>query len=134
MNRPGGVLIIAILYWFAAFWMILIGIMLALGATVFSAMTAGITAMLGGLGIAAAIFVLVFGAAFGFEGWGLFTLREWARMVAVVLSVIALVFTVLSFMSPMGITMGGRLVRLAINGAIVWYLNQPQIKAVFRRA
>jgi uncharacterized membrane protein (DUF2068 family) len=134
MNRPGGVLVIAILYWFAAFWLVLIGIVLALGATVFSAVTAGITAMLGGLGIAAGVFVIAFGAAFAFEGYGLFTMQEWARVVAVVLSVIALVFTVLSLVSPMHVTIVGRLIRLAVNGTIVWYLNQPQVRGVFRRA
>ncbi len=128
MNRPAGVVLIAILYWFGAFWLLLMGAVLAIGATVFGALMSGIPAIIGGLGLIGGIFLIGLGAAVAFVGYGLFTLQEWARMTATILAVIGIVFGVLA-----GIGIFGRLIRLAINVAILWYLSQTQVKMCFRR-
>ncbi len=128
MTRPSGVVLIAVLYWFGAFWLLLMGVILAIGATVFGAIMSGIPAIIGGLGLIGGIFLIGLGAAVAFVGYGLFTLQEWARMTATILAVIGIVLGVLA-----GIGMFGRLIRLAINVAIVWYLNQTQVKNCFRR-
>ena len=128
MNRPSGVVLIAVLYWFGAFWLLLMGAVLAIGATVFGALLSGIPAIIGGLGLIGGIFLIGLGAAVAFVGYGLFTLQEWARMTATILAVIGIVLGVLA-----GIGIFGRLIRLAINVAIVWYLNQAQVKMCFRR-
>jgi len=127
MNRPVGVVVIAILYWLGAFWLLLLGAVLAIGSTIFGASMTGIPPIISGLGVAGGIFMLAFGAALGFIGYGLMTLREWARMTVTVLAVVGIVFGVLG-----GIGIFGRLIRVAMNVVIVWYLTQPKIKAVFR--
>ena len=132
MRRPAGVVVIAILYWFGAFTLLVMGLVLAVGATVFSPVLSGFAAMIGGVGAVGGVVLLAFGVGLAFEGYGLFTLQEWARMVALVLAVIGIVFGVLSFIYPFGIGIFGRVIRLAINVAIVWYLSQPQIKMCFR--
>jgi len=128
MNRPSGVVLIAVLYWFGAFWLLLMGAVLAIGATVFGALLSGIPAIIGGLGLIGGIFLIGLGAAVAFVGYGLFTLQEWARMTATILAVIGIVLGVLA-----GIGIFGRLIRVVINVAIVLYLNQAQVKMCFRR-
>lgn len=126
MRRPAGVVVIAILYWIGAFWLLVLGVILTVGATLFTAALAGIPSIIGGLGIVGGVFMLAFGTALAFIGYGLVTLQEWARMTAVVLAVIGIVICFLP-----GIGIFGRLIRLAINIAIVWYLNQAPVKACF---
>jgi uncharacterized membrane protein (DUF2068 family) len=70
-------------------------------------------------------------------GFGMWTLREWGRILSIVLAVMTLLFSV-----PGLLLMGAhlhlffgtyRLFRIAISILIIWYLVQPQIKAVFQR-
>jgi uncharacterized membrane protein (DUF2068 family) len=71
-------------------------------------------------------------------GYGIWTMREWGRILTIVLAVISLL---LSF--P-GLLMMGmhlhlffgtyRLFRIAISILMIWYLMQPQIRSVFQRS
>jgi hypothetical protein len=128
MQRPVGVAIIAVLCWFWAFWIVVFGAVLALGFTFFSAVTAGLPAILSGMGVIGGLFLIGLGAAISFLGYGLFTMREWARMATVVLAVVGMVTGLLG-----GIGIFGRLFRVLINGLIVWYLTQSRIRMSFRR-
>jgi len=133
MQRPTGVVIIAVLYWIGAFFLMIFGFVLAVGGTIFTAVLSGMGHLIGGLGLVGGMFLVGLGLAVAFVGYGLFSLKEWARVVAIALAAIGIVFTVMSFISPLGIGIFGRVVRLAINGVIVWYLSQPQVRMCFRR-
>jgi uncharacterized membrane protein (DUF2068 family) len=66
---------------------------------------------------------------------GLFGLKNWARIIAMVLSAIGAVFGLLAVFSLMmhfaAIMAFWQLIKIAINVLIVWYLNQPQVKQAF---
>ncbi|HWR14399.1 MAG TPA: hypothetical protein VN577_06200 [Terriglobales bacterium] len=132
MNRPPGVVVIAVLYWIGAFFLLFVGGVLLIGFTAFGAMAQGMQTIVAGLGSIGGILLLGFGAILAFIGYSLFQLKEWARITAIVFSGIAILAAVLSFISPIGMGMISRVFRLAVNAVIVWYLVQPQIKAAFR--
>jgi uncharacterized membrane protein (DUF2068 family) len=77
-----------------------------------------------------------FAAVAALVGYGMWSLKEWARIVQMVFAAlgvlggaIGLLLAIVHF-SIFGFTLTG--IRLAINLAILWYLNQPQVKAAFQ--
>lgn len=67
--------------------------------------------------------LLIFGILGFIIGWGLFTLKSWAWMIAFILNLLSVIFALLSF----------DIVSLIIPLIIVIYLNQGEIKAAFGR-
>jgi hypothetical protein len=143
MNRPAGVTVIAVLFFIGAVFSILLGILAMFGggllATLMSqsgSQGAGAGAgLFAGLGIGIGIVILVFGALYILVGWGLLKLKEWARIVTIVLAglgVLGALFGLVGVFTHFGaIIVFWTLVRLAICGWIIWYLLQPQVKAAF---
>jgi hypothetical protein len=139
--RPTGVVLIAVYHFLAALMLALVGISLFAGGTIFSAMmggaNSGVFAGLGLLvGVAGGIFFLVFALVYAAAAWGIWTMREWRRILSIVMAVISLFFSLpglfLMAMS-MNLFLGGyRVLRLGISVLIIWYLLQPQVKAAFR--
>jgi hypothetical protein len=139
--RPTGVVLIAVYHFLAALMLALVGISLFAGGTIFSAMmggaNSGVFAGLGLLvGVAGGIFFLVFALVYAAAAWGIWTMREWRRILSIVMAVISLFFSLpglfLMAMS-MNLFLGGyRVLRLGISVLIIWYLMQPQVKAAFR--
>jgi len=140
MQRPTGVVLIAALYIIAAVFMLLF----ALGAFFFGGLLMSHAAawgaplggrLAGGIGAFLGVVVLVFGLLALVVAIGLIGMKEWARMVAMVLSAIGAIFGLLSlFPLLMHFAMFmvfWVLVRIAINVLIVWYLNQPAVKQAF---
>ena len=88
------------------------------------------------VGIIGAVFFFFYAAVSLVAGYGMWNLREWARIVCIVLAVLSLVFSIpgLLFMGlHFNLFFGTyRLFRIAISILIIWYLMQPQIKALFR--
>ena len=140
--RPTGVVLIALYHFLSGIFLVLLAIALAVGGTIFGAIFAGMhESPLGGLGVMVglmgAIFFFCYAAVAFIAGYGMWVMREWGRIVCIVLAVISLL---LSF--P-GLLMMGlhlhlffgtyRLFRIAIAILIIWYLMQPQIKALFQR-
>ena len=88
------------------------------------------------LGSAVAVVVLILAAAHGVLAWGMLKLKEWARIVSIVLAALGLVIgvpaLVLNLLSgaPVGIVLN--LIRIAIAAVILWYLVQPHVKGAFR--
>ena len=134
MQRPTGVVIIAVLYWLSAFCLILFGAVMAIGFTAFSAMMAGLPSFLGGLGVIGGIFLLGFGAAMALIGYCLFQLQEWARVTTIVLVALSFAGAIFGIVHPIGIGRISSVIRMAIDGFIIWYLVQPQVALAFRRA
>jgi hypothetical protein len=132
MNRPTGVTVIAALYFLGAAFCVCLAIVFVVGGGLAShflppdtQIPRGVIAAVGGLG---AIVMLIFGAISVVVAMGLLKLKEWARIVAIVFACIGLLFGALGLLrfSFFG------LIRIAINGWILWYLLQPQVVAAFR--
>ena len=102
--RTSGVTILAVLYWLSAVVAILGGLAYLLPLTFLTLLW-----ILGAVLIAIGILDIAI-------GWGLWTLKKWARTVAIVLAVIGLI----SF--PIG---------TVISIITLWYLFKPEIKACF---
>ena len=141
--RPTGVVLIAIYHFLTALFLAILAIALGVGGTVLGAMfAAGQNSPLGGLGMAVgvvgAIAFLIGAAIAAVAGYGIWALREWGRILSIVLAAISLLFSV-----P-GLLLGHHhvffligslhLIRIAIAVLIIWYLVQPQISALFQRA
>lgn len=139
--RPTGVVLIAVYHFLAALMLTLVGVSLFAGGTIFSALmgrsSSGVFAGLGLLvGVVGGLFFLVFALVYAVTAWGIWTMREWGRILSIVMAVISLFFSLpglfLMAMS-MNLFLGGyRVLRLGISVLIIWYLMQPQIKAAFR--
>jgi hypothetical protein len=143
MGRPVGVTILAVLYFLGAVCCVLAGILMILGggfiATLISqqAQGAGVGAgVLAGLGAALGVVILIFAAVDVLLGWGLWKLKNWARIVTIVLAAIGIagaLFGLLGAFLHFGMfLLVLTLVRLAISGLIIWYLLQPNVTAAFQ--
>jgi uncharacterized membrane protein (DUF2068 family) len=146
MNRPGGVTVIAILDFIGAALCLLMGILsvVGAGAGIMGAMGQGGQGAAAGGGVLAVIagFITVFafvGAAISaLLGWGLWKLKNWARLITIVFAVIGALFQlfglfgVLAHFNVFALIM--TLIPLAINGLIAWYLLQKNVAAAFQGA
>ncbi len=138
--RPTGIALIAIYHFLAAAFLVFLAIALGVGGSVVGAMFgAGQSALLGGMGflvgVVGAAFLLVFACVAAMAGYGVWTFREWGRILCIVLAVISILFSLpgLLFHMQFGFLLGGyRIIKIAIQVLIVWYLVQPQIVALFR--
>ncbi len=142
--RPTGVVLIALYHFLTALVLVLLAISLVVGGSLLGAMFGGMSAHpMGGMGLGmifgvfGAIFLLFFAAIAALVGYGLWTLREWARLFAIVLAALSLLIAL-----P-GLLMLGlhlhlfygtyRLFRIVVSVLIIWYLMQPHIRDLFRR-
>jgi hypothetical protein len=138
MARPTGITILGMLGILWGAFTGSIGFFLFLGLAIASSFMAGLPGMLVGLG-AAVIggFLVVYGALHVIVGVGLLNLAEWARVLAMVLAAINLVFSALRLLAVFSffffIFAFRRLVVCAIDVLILWYLAQPQIRQAFSR-
>jgi hypothetical protein len=134
VQRPTGVVVIAVLYWLSAFCLILLGAGMVIGFGVFAEMMARMQPWMAGLGAIAGIVMLGFGAAMCAIGYGLFQLQEWARVTTIVLVAISFAGAIFGILHPIGMGRISSVIRMAIDGFIIWYLVQPQVVGCFRRA
>ena len=127
MQRPTGVAILAGL-------LIVIGILGVLGGVSYLSLTQMATAepvaglpptTLGWLNIAVGAIALV-------VGWGLWALKPWAWLLAIVVTVVRLFFEVVKLFNPNLMLAGG--LGIVISAAIIWYLLRPEVRRAFRRA
>ncbi len=137
MPRPTGVSVLAILYWISAFFLAIAGIIIAAGAGMAAVFTSSAwMPMMAGLGAAGAVIFLICAALVAFIGYGLWTMREWARIVTIVLAALSLLGQLAGFfmMGPLMLFFFYRLLRIVIAALIIWYLMQSQIRAAFVRS
>ena len=141
--RPTGIVLIAVYHFLAAAFLVLLAITLAVGGSVLGAMfAAGNRGLLGGMGVfvgvLGACFALIFAVVAALAGYGVWTFREWGRFLCIVLAGISLLIS-LPGLLLMGLHLslffgGYRLIKIAINVLIIWYLVQPQIRSLFLRS
>ncbi len=142
--RPTGVTLIALYHFLSALFLVLFASFLAVGGTVLASLFSasrfgsatgwGLGVLVGMLG---GVFFLFFALVAAIAGWGLWSMREWGRILSIVLAVISLLFS-LPGLLMMGLHLHlffgtYRLFRIAISILIIWYLVQPQIKVLFQR-
>ncbi len=140
MERPTGVTVIAILGLLLAGVLALWGVLICLGATMLSNMAYTHWGMVAGMG-AMTVGVVVFGlaAAYAVTSIGLLKLRNWARVLAILLTCVPLLFALLGLgdaamhlrvMFFFGMFVR-RLVVIASDVWILFYLFQPRVRKAF---
>jgi hypothetical protein len=148
MNRPTGVTIIAILYFLNAAVTILAGLAL-LGIGSVAGLAAGggkagapegaaAIGFLVGLGVVGAVICFIFAALPLATGIGLWKLKNWGRVIAIVLGVIWACFQALGLLGSLMhfeiFSMMVGLIMLGLNVWIILYLMKPHVKAAFGAA
>lgn len=142
--RPTGVVLIALYHFVSAIFLVVLAIFLVVGGSVVGAMFGAGHGGAAGLGLGLFVgvlggaFVLVFALIAIVAGYGVWTFREWGRILCIVLAVISILLSLpglLLMHLHFGFFFGGfRLFRIALNVLIIWYLAQPQIVALFHRS
>ncbi len=111
-DRPLGVTILAVLQ-------IIGGLLVLFGG---AALMAVGTYLLGPLGALIGGVLLILGLFELVVGWGLWNMRPWAWLIAMILNIISIILSIVMF----------DIIGLIIPLIIVIYLNQPNIKSRFR--
>ena len=141
MGRPTGVTILAILNFIGAACCLLGGIAMILGggfmATMMSQQGAGASGILGALGAAAGVFMIIMGGIAALMGFGLWKLKEWARIITIVLAGIGAALQLLGLLGSLThfnvLALLFGVFWLAIDALIIWYLLKPEVKAAFQQ-
>jgi hypothetical protein len=145
MARPVGVTILAILDFLGAAGLIVAGILSLVGggslATMIhqNAQTAdaqaagGVVAFIMG---ALTIFCFIFAVICFLLGWGLWKLKNWARIITIIFEVIGVLFSLLGLIGIFAhfnlFSLIWTLFWMAIYCLIIWYLLKPDVKAAFK--
>lgn len=134
-SRPVGVTILAGHYFFVAALLVLGGIGMLIGRDyVISVIGQSQSSDNGGPNILGMAFVILeaivfaFAAFEGLVGWGLWKLKNWARIVTIILTVLSIIDSVPGFMNRPAASVG----QLAISGLICWYLLKENVKTAFQ--
>jgi hypothetical protein len=142
MGRPVGVTILAILCFLGALACIGFGILSFVGgglSAVAGSQTegaGGAGAMLGALGAAAGVVCLIIGAIDFLLGWGLWKLKNWARIITLILMAIGVVFGLIGLVGTLLhfnlFSLILTLIYLAVYCLIIWYLLRADVRAAFQ--
>lgn len=143
MGRPVGVTILAVLDFLGAVLCVLGGIGMMVGGGFMATLInqqgsqgAGAGAgILAALGAALGVFLLICAAIGVLVGWGLWKLKNWARIVTIVFAVLGVLGALLGLATAfIHFSMFVLLIaiRIAICGLIIWYLLRPDVSAAFQ--
>jgi len=128
MQRPTGITVMAVLSAIGGVLGLLASVaLLGLGAAVTA------TSGLGGLAFVAGIIVLAYSVLSLILAYGFWTLKPWGWPLGIGVQVLGIIQAVLQFLDN-STNVVGLVISLAIAGVILWYLNQPHVKAAFGRA
>ena len=142
MGRPVGVTILAILNFIGAGFCLLGGIGMILGGGFIATMLsqgqgAGAAGILAGLGAAAGVFIIIVGGISAFVGFGLWKLKEWARIVSIVLYGISAALQLLGLLGSLAhfnaFAVVWSVFWVAVDAFVIWYLLKPEVKAAFQQ-
>ena len=134
-QRPTGVTILAVLCVIGGLLALIFGSLFTFMGPAIAAQAAATeeaAAMVSGpMIIGLGVWSLVMGLLYLITAYGLFGLKPWAWMVAVVVQVLALISHLAGLLQGQ---VAGALVGSLIAGAILYYLLRPHVKAAFGRA
>ena len=143
MGRPVGVTILAILNFIGAAFCLLGGIGMILGGGFIASMlsqgqsSAGAAGILAGLGAAAGVFIIIVGGVSALVGFGLWKLKEWARIVSIVLYGISAALQLLGLLGSLAhfnaFAVIWSVFWVAVDAFVIWYLLKPEVKAAFQQ-
>jgi len=134
-DMPTGVKVLAILQYIGAAFAILFGVIfLIVGiATISSSVSPEALAslgvlegILGAFSIAAGLLMILLGLLGLFVAHGLWTGKNWARVIVIVFTALGALFALIAIVSG-----AGGFVSLAIDALIIWYLSKSDVKAAF---
>jgi Predicted membrane protein (DUF2127) len=137
MQRPTGVSVLAVLNYIGGGFLVLCALLFfaggaMLGTVLRSSMPGGIAAAAGAV---IGVIFLIFAALSLATGYGLWTLKGWGRMLLIVLVALGLVMNVVGLASSFAFFRIGlfiwRLIVIAIQALILWYMFQPEVKRAF---
>jgi hypothetical protein len=147
--RPTGVVLIAIYHFLTAAVLLLVAVALVVGGGLLGTFLGSHfeTRFGTGLGLTVGIIAAVFASGMAilaiFAGYGMWTMREWGRILNIALAAISLLFALPGLLVSLahahlfffgGFLFGGfGLIRIMISGLIIWYLVQPNVVALFQR-
>jgi hypothetical protein len=161
-TRPLGVTIIAILAIIGGILLVFGGLSLLAFGAFFSTITfedqqqlqpqeaaelQPLTQFFGSIGIVIGAIILAVGVGYLVVSYGLLKGKGWARMVAVVLTIVAIVVQLAGVISSSVLSQSlpsdlealasgiiAHIIGLAINGVILYYLYRPNVKEYFAKA
>jgi hypothetical protein len=137
MERPTGVTILAVLCFIGAGFCVLGALVFVFGGTMLSSLGAagGGGAFLAGLGMAAAVIFLAIAALYVATGVGLIKLKNWGRILTIVLVALSLLSSARNLLGAFSHFSFVLVIWPAIFAAIdVWilvYLFKPHVKQAF---
>jgi hypothetical protein len=137
MERPTGVTILAVLALIGAGLLVLSALGVLLGGAMIANMAArpgyGMMAGIGGAIIGA--FFLGFAALYAVLGVGFLKLQNWARVLAIILCGLGVLFNALGILTGLlhfhPLQMFSQVISLAVNLWIALYLLKPHVKQAF---
>lgn len=142
MERPAGVTILALLEFLIAALLIFFALASAMGVSMLGAILSRTReigapgfALFAGAGFLLAFFLLVPAVLFVVLGFGLWNLRNWARVITMVLAVLGVagasigLLWALTHLRVIGVMFSS--VRLSIDLLVLWYLSQSTIRRYF---
>jgi len=145
MERPSGVTVLALFEFFIAIFLVLFALASALGANalgVFLARTREMgtpgAAIFAGAGMMLALILLIPALLFCVLGFGLWNLRNWARIATIVLAVLGAIGASMGLLLAVthfrmfGVMASS--MRLGIDLLVLWYLSQPYVARSFQPA
>ncbi|HEX3091140.1 MAG TPA: hypothetical protein VHW72_00880 [Candidatus Angelobacter sp.] len=144
MGRPTGVTVIAVLDFLGTGFCLLIGLGMILGGGFLASWinqqggqgSAGAAGIMAGLGAAAGVFIIIIGGVCAVLGIGLWKVKEWGRIVNMILWGLGGLLQVLGLLGTLAhFTVLGFLWNvfwLAVDAFVVWYLLKPEVKAAFQ--
>lgn len=135
--RPTGVTILAVLALIGGIFSVLGGLLLLMGGAMLGAAVGGAEgAAYGGLAFLFGVIALASGILYLAFAYGAWTLKPWGWALGIIAALASLVFTAISAVMSGNImgTLTSSIISIAVAVAILWYLNQPNVKSAFGRA
>lgn len=146
MERPTGITILAVLNFLGAGLYVLGGIFMFVGMGIAGAAagagggegSAGAAGMLMGMGAVGGVILIICAAIPGLIGWGLWKLKNWARIVTIVFTALGVLGISLGiFTSLMAMEIFSLVFQALLAALYVWilmYLFKPHVKLAFGAA
>jgi hypothetical protein len=133
MARPVGVTILSILDFLGAAALLLFAILCFVGggflATVGQSDQAqGLGALLGMGAAVIGVVMLVIAIICALIGWGMWKVKNWARILTIVLCALGVLFRLWGLVHMFSIS---SIIVIAIDALIIWYLLKADVKAAF---
>ena len=122
-TRPTGITILSILAGLAGVFGLFAGfVVMGLGSAIF-----------GGMGALLGLAILAYAGLSLALAWAFWTLKPWGWPLGVAVAIFGIVLAVLQLIGANS-NIISTIISIGIDGAILYYLNQPGIKALFGKA